>query len=367
MLRKVLGSLLPAALLSLAGLAPSSFSQVSAEKEARDVFQRLIAVGGVSLHEDKVRDEIKGLLPKNVKPIVDDMGNVVVILGTGTPELMFIAHMDEIGLEVTEINPDGTCRTRVRGGSFSSIWESKTMKVYTKTGTVDGIIVPRKTYQDQAPADHAAGDLVVYVGTNSKAATEALGIGVGDFVLPPKRVTPMGKFKTAAGSTDDRGGCAAQILALRKLVAKPPARTVAFSWVVQEETGLSGSRNLAKTYSPKYVLAVDTFVSSDAPFDPKNIGNAPLGNGAVLRTFDSSNITPEEVTLRIRKIAEGRKIPVQWGITSGGNDGSVFLSEGSIDIPLSWPGIYSHSFVSVMDMRDLLALSDLIVAIAESF
>ncbi len=365
--RKALRHILPVALLSLANFAPPSFSQVSAEKEARDVFQRLIAVGGVSFHEDKVRDYIRGLLPKNVKPVVDDMGNLIVMLGTGTPELMFIAHMDEIGLEVTEINPDGTCRTRVRGGSFSSIWESKVVKVYTKTGTVDGIIGPRKSYQEQAPADHAAGDMVMYVGTNSKAATEALGIAVGDFVLPPKRVTAMGKYKTAAGSTDDRGGCTAQILALRRLAGKPPAKSMAFAWVVQEETGLSGSRNLARTYSPKYVLAVDTFVSSDAPFDPKNIGNAPLGKGAVLRTFDSSNITPEEVTLRIRKIAEARKIPVQWGITSGGNDGSVFLSEGSIDIPLSWPGIYSHSFVSVMDIRDLLALSDLIVAIAESF
>jgi putative aminopeptidase len=136
---------------------------------------------------------------------------------------------------------------------------------------------------------------------------------------------------------------------------------------VQEETGLSGSRGLTKTYAPKYVFAVDTFVSSDAPHDPKNIGAAPLGKGAVLRVFDSSNITSEDVALKIRRIAEGRKIPVQWGITSGGNDGSVFLSEGSIDIPLSWPGIYSHSYVSVMDIRDMLALMDLIAAISESF
>ena len=177
----------------------------------------------------------------------------------------------------------------------------------------------------------------------------------------------MGKYKSAAGSTDDRGGCTAQLLALRRLVGKQLNKTVAFAWVVQEETGLSGSGRLAKTYAPKYVLAVDTFVSSDAPFDPKNIGYLPLGKGAVIRAFDSSNISPEDVCLKIRKIAETRKIQVQWGITSGGNDGSVFLQGGSVDIPLSWPGIYSHSYVSVMDIRDLTALADLIAAISESF
>jgi putative aminopeptidase FrvX len=358
---------LPVIPILLTALAASAFSQVSVEKEAWEVFRKLIAVAGVSFHEEKVRQEIGALLPKEVKPVVDDMGNLVVVLGSGKPEMMFIAHMDEIGLEVTEINPDGTLRVRVRGGSFSSIWESKVVKIHTRTGVLDGIIGPRKTYREATPADHGAEDIVVYTGANTKAASEALGISPGDFIVQPKRVTPMGQFKSSAGSTDDRGGCTAQILALRRLIGKQLPKTVAFAWVVQEETGLSGSRGLAKTYAPKYVLAVDTFVSSDAPYDPKNIGTTPLGKGAVLRTFDSSNITPQEVFLKIRKIAENRKIPVQWGITSGGNDGSVFLAEGSIDIPLSWPGIYSHSYVSVMDIRDMLALADLIVAISESF
>jgi len=358
---------LPAVLFAAILFTAASSAQGTLEKEAREVFQRLIGIAGVSFHEAKVRDEIRALLPREVRPTVDDMGNLMVTLGTGTPELMFVAHMDEIGLEVTEINPDGTLRTRTRGGSFSTIWESKVVKIHTGSGVVDGIVRPRGSYREATPADHAAADLVVYIGTNSRADTEALGIRAGDFIVQPKRVTPMGRYKSAAGSTDDRGGCTAQILAVRRLAGKALPRTVAFAWVVQEETGLSGSRNLAKTYAPKYVLAVDTFVSSDAPFDPKNIGHTLLGKGAILRTFDSSNITPADVSLRIRKIAENRKIPIQWGITSGGNDGSVFLAAGSVDIPLSWPGIYSHSYVSVMDIRDLLALTDLIVAISESF
>ena len=346
-------------------LAAAAFSQDSPQKEAWDIFRRLIAVAGVSFHEEKVQEEIRALLPKEVRPVVDDMGNMVVVLGSGKPDIMFIAHMDEIGLEVTDINPDGTLKVRVRGGSFSSIWESKVVKIHTRSAVLDGIIGPRRSYRDAAPADHSAADLVVYTGANTRADAEALGIRAGDFIVQPKRVTPLGPFKSAAGSTDDRGGCTAQLIAVRRLAGKQLPKTVAFAWVVQEETGLSGSRGLTRTYAPRCVFAVDTFVSSDAPFDPPNIGATPLGKGAVLRAFDSSNITPQETFLRIRKIAESRKIPVQWGITSGGNDGSVFLAGGAIDAPLSWPGIYSHSYVSVMDIRDLVALADLIVAIAE--
>jgi len=353
-------------LLALA-FAQAGLAQGTSEKEVRDVFQQLVAVPGVSFHEDKVLEKIKQLLPGNVKPVIDDMNNLTVTLGTGTPEIMFVAHMDEIGLEVTAINEDGTLRTTGRGGFFTTIWESKVVKVQTKKGIVDGIIGPRKNYQDATPAEHSRDDLIVYVGTDSKAATEALGISPGDFIVQPKRITQMGRYKSAAGSTDDRGGCTAQLLALRRLAGKPLNKTVAFAFVVQEETGLSGSGHIAKTLAPKYVVAVDTFVSSDAPFDVKNIGYTPLGKGAVIRAFDSASITPEDVCLRIRKIAEARKIPVQWGITSGGSDASVFLQEGSVAIPLSWPGIYSHSYVSVMDIRDLIALTDLIVAISESF
>ncbi len=358
---------LPVGFIFIIVLGAWSFAQDSREKEAREIFQKLIAVPGVSFHEEKVREEIKGLLPAAAKPVIDEMGNLVVILGPGKPEIMFIAHMDEIGLEVSEITPEGTLKTRVRGGSYSSIWESKVVKIHTKTGVVDGIVLPRKSYRDSNPADHTANDLVVYVGANTKAAAEAMGISTGDFITQRKRITALGRYKTAAGSTDDRGGCTAQILALRRLVGRQLAKTVAFTWVVQEETGLSGSRGLTKSYDPQYVFAVDTFVSSDAPFDPKNIGNTPLGKGAVLRVFDNSNIAPEDAVLRVRKIAEARKIPVQWGITSGGNDGSVFLAAGSVDLPLSWPGIYSHSYVSVMDIRDMLALADLITAISETF
>ena len=123
------------------------------------------------------------------------------------------------------------------------------------------------------------------------------------------------------------------------------------------------TRVLAERLRPAYVFAVDTFVSSDTPIDPQRYARIPLGRGAVLRTVDNSVITPPDFVERVRRIAAARNIPVSVGMTSGGNDGSQFTKVGSIVLPISWPGRYSHSAVEVLDGRDLQALVDLIVAI----
>jgi methylmalonyl-CoA mutase cobalamin-binding subunit len=92
MLRDVHKHALLVALIPAVLIAASSLAQVSPEKEAREVFQKLVSVAGVSSHEEKVQEAIRGLLPKGVKPQVDDMNNLVVVLGSGKPELMFVAR-----------------------------------------------------------------------------------------------------------------------------------------------------------------------------------------------------------------------------------------------------------------------------------
>jgi putative aminopeptidase FrvX len=53
------------------------------------------------------------------------------------------------------------------------------------------------------------------------------------------------------------------------------------------------------------------------------------------------------------------------GATSGGNDGSAFTRYGVPDVAIGWPLRYSHSPAEVMDLADLLALADLVRAVAE--
>jgi putative aminopeptidase FrvX len=192
----------------------------------------------------------------------------------------------------------------------------------------------------------------------------ALGVAEGDSVTPKKVLVDFAPGLMAGRAIDDRAGCAALLDAALRLKSDAlRGKTVTFAWDVQEETGLIGAAELAKTLKPDYVFAIDTFVSTDSPLESQRFGHLPVGKGAVLRAVDSSNVTPKTELRKVMAIAIKRGIPVQVGNSRGGNDGSVFLAGGAVDIPLSWPGSYAHSLIEKIDRRDLEALSDLILAV----
>ena len=167
-------------------------------------------------------------------------------------------------------------------------------------------------------------------------------------------------------------GDTALIAALWALGGPLKDRDVTFVWSTGEELGLVGAAALAKRLaeegvSPDYVFAVDTFVSSDSPLESKRFADAEIGKGFVVRAVDNSNIVPRPLVDKLLKLARANQIPVQFGVTGGGNDGSAFTRYGSIDIALGWPLRYSHSPAEVIDTRDVDALSRIVAAIARSW
>jgi putative aminopeptidase FrvX len=71
--------------------------------------------------------------------------------------------------------------------------------------------------------------------------------------------------------------------------------------------------------------------------------------------------------MRLQSLAERHKIPMQYGVTGGGNDGSAFLRYGAVDVPLSWPLRYSHSPGELINTRDLDALSAITADLAREW
>ena len=206
----------------------------------------------------------------------------------------------------------------------------------------------------------------------SAAETEKLGIKAGDWITIPKEYRPLIGTRANGRSFDDRVGCAALIEAVKALGPELPGRDVTFIWSTEEEVGLKGAaaaaERLAKEgHAPDFVFAIDTFVSSDSPLESKRFANAEIGKGFVIRAVDNSNITPREYVDRVVKLARENNIPVQYGVTGGGNDGAVFLRYGAVDIPLGWPLRCSHSPGEVIDTRDLDALSEILAVLARKW
>ena len=250
------------------------------------------------------------------------------------------------------------------------MYEGHSIVVHTKQGPVEGVVSPRTNYMQRGAQsiDFSTQLMEIYLGVSNVEEVKELGISEGDPITIRKEIVELSDKILASRAIDDRAGCAAMLAAaLRIDWTKIKGKTISFAWDVQEEIGLNGASRLAETMNVDYVLPVDTFVSSDGPFDSKRFAYIPLGSGAVVRAIDSSNIAPQIEFEKVMGIARQNNIPAHLGNTRGSNDGSVFLSQGTVDIPISWPGTYSHSFIEKIHRNDLNALTDLILALVKDW
>lgn len=351
----------------------------------KTVIRYLTEAYGASRHEGAVRDVIKKLLPEwaRKKAETDSAGNLVLHVGhartaTKAPKIVFMAHMDEIGYEVKSIEEDGRLLVTVLGGGYTQYFLGHVVLVHKAGGSKVGGVLELPQGWDKPgfewPQSLRTMDesVHVYLGTRSKAETEKLGIKAGDFVTIPKEYRPLLGTRASARSFDDRVGCAALIEAVNAIGPNLPGRDVTFVWSTEEELGLNGAAAYAERAAkegnvPDFVFAIDTFVSSDSPLELKRFADAEIGQGFVVRAVDNSNIVPLQYVDRVVHMARADKIPVQYGVTGGGNDGAVFTRYGSVDIALGWPLRYSHSPAEVIDTKDLDALSRILTVIAKSW
>jgi putative aminopeptidase FrvX len=315
---------------------------------------------------------------------VDTAGDLILEAGPNRDTTVIVAHLDEIGFRISSIRRDGAAVLAPVGGFFRSLWEGQPALAHldgrpgegcTLTpppathaggmpavpGTLPGVFAPRHGATTKQP-----DTMTVWFGVDS-AGLAACGIGAGTRISGYKQpATRLAATRFTARSIDDRAGCTALLLALRHVDPAQLQHKVIFVWSVREEVGLDGAAAVAATLGPTVhrVHAIDTFVSSDAPLESRRFAYAPLGAGAALRAFDNSSVTPPNEIARVVHIADAEHIPLTVGTTNGGNDGSVFVPYGAVNVPLGWPLRYSHSPAEVVDLRDIAALARLVAAMA---
>ena len=345
-----------------------------------DMLARLTDIYSVAGHEDPIRGAVRDALPAWARDsaVVDSAGNLVLGMGPDRDTVVFVAHVDEIGFEITRIARDGTVSLRTRGGFFASLWEGQTALLHlreqqipsreargcgaARDGPLRGVFVPR----DSAPRKQPP-QLTAWFGADS-ATLAGAGVTAGLSVTSYKCSARLANGRFTARSIDDRAGTTALLLALESIDRTKLPNRVLFVWSVREEGGLEGAKALAQQFgaSVRRVYAIDTFVSSDSPLESSRFAGTRIGDGAVSRALDNSSVTPPDDVDRLVRIARTARIPLQVGTTNGGNDGSELARYGAVDVPMGWPLRYSHSPAEVIDLRDVRSLARLVAAVAQA-
>ncbi len=332
--------------------------------------EELIKVPGVSGFEDDIREYIRSKVEAlGLKPWEDNVGDLLVTVGDKGPHVIFIAHMDELGLIVSKLEADGSLRIRKVGGIDDRTLVGRVVEIKTQKGLVTGVLglKPPHLMTDREEMKKVQGweEVRVDVGTRSKKETEKLGIRVLDAMVFKKDITYVTPDLICARGVDDRAGCAVLLDALEKLKDRRLPIKMTFVWSVQEETGLKGAKVVGFQLKPDYVFAVDTMTTTDAPIGGDSLEKVLIGSGPAMRMFDNAAIASPKLRKMLEEVAKAAKIPLQYGTGGGSTDGAAMQDFGSLMMPIGIPMRYTHSPTEIASIKDIENASKLVVKVAE--
>ncbi len=328
--------------------------------------KELCGICGVSGDETAVSDyliEKISTMPGILEMKTDALGNLLVHKkGRTTPErtLMIGAHMDEVGLIVTGIRPDGTLSLAAVGGVDADVILGRCVMVGEQH--LPGVIgsTPIHLLSGSARDEKPKMD-ALYADIGAKDADEAKQyVSPGDSIYFLGDYTELGGGRVASKAIDDRFGCAVM---LRLLEGEIPCDTW-FCFFVQEEIGLRGSRAAAFAVNPDFALILEATTAADLDGVSGDAAVCRLGGGPVVSFMDRSTIYDKQLYRIAFEAAETLGIPCQTkSRIAGGNDaGAVHISrEGVRTLAISVPCRCLHSpscVAQISDMEQILRLTE---------
>lgn len=299
----------------------------------------------------------------------DRMGNLIAEMRFGAGEdrlrLMVSAHMDEVGMMVTEVREDGTLLFDTVGGIDLSVLAGRRVTVGDESRQIPGVIASKAVHhKDQKEREKAAPLKKLYIDMGAKAGDEAKQYAsVGSFATFESEFFLFGKDERymKGKALDDRCGCAVMIEVMEALAKEPPTEDleIFFCFTVREEIGLSGAGPVAQRLCPDFALVLESTAVADLEGVDRARQVARLGQGGAISLMDRSTIYDRALCDGALSLASSLGIPAQIKqYVSGGNDaGHIHKSGvGVRTLALSLPTRYLHSPACVASLEDYDAI-----------
>ena len=189
----------------------------------------------------------KVLTDMGYEPYFSNKGNVHVTLGGEGHPLLLAAHLDTLGAMVRSIKNNGRLRPTTLGGHQWTACDGENCTVHTRDGKVyTGVVLNTEpsahVADEKAERKEENMEILLDENVDTKEATKALGIQVGDIIAmdPRTTVTESGYIKSRF--LDDKLS-AAILLGLAKMVKEEHLqlnRKVSLLFTVYEEVGHGG-------------------------------------------------------------------------------------------------------------------------------
>ena len=341
--------------------------------------EQLCLIPGLSGYEDPVREYISTqLTDSRIQSHVDAPGNLTLTVpGTDplAPAVMVFAHIDQMGLMVRKIEPDGFLRVERVGGVPERVLPGLQMVAMNKAGQAIPCVVGSKAHHATPPEEKGTvlgvDKLYFDLGLESAEAVAALGIEIGAPITYKPAFARLAGHRITGTALDDRAGCAVLMELVHAVLQRPVPATLHAVFTVQEEFNLRGAMVAAQRLQPDAAIAIDIMVAADTP-DLSQRGELQLGGGPALGMFSfhgrgTLNGTIPHPALINHLSATGKALgmALQKSAHSGCLTDSSYVQlvgEGIPSMDIGFPARYTHMPTEVCDLRDLQGLATLMEA-----
>ena len=288
------------------------------------------------------------------------LGSVTAMLGEGERCLLLDAHLDQIGLIVTNLLERGFLRFSRCGGMDRRVLIGKPVVILGRR-RVRGIISSIPPHLAKAGDDKLPELEEMMIDTGLEEDELKRLVAPGDCILVEADPVCLQNDRIAGPALDDRCSMAAILRCLELLRGKELPCRLAVQFSVQEETGGSGAATGAFALRPDEAIAVDVSFAQ-GPGVPEKI-TAQLGKGPLIGI---SPALSRRMSDTLRQLAEEEKIPYQLEVMGGRTgtnaDDIAQAGGGAVTGLISIAQRSMHTAVEIVSLADVEATAQLLAA-----
>ena len=162
----------------------------------------LVNTPAVSGYESQLTDKVRTSL-KELRPLTDNLGDVIVTIGTGAPHRLIVTPIDEPGFVVSEITPEGYLRVQrlPQGGLppiFNEMYSAQPVRIETAAGKwIDGVVAGLSVHLQPGRTDPPKAadleNLYVDIGATSAVEVRKAGVDVLNPIVINRRLMALGR------------------------------------------------------------------------------------------------------------------------------------------------------------------------------
>lgn len=309
----------------------------------------LCNLDAVSGDEGVVRDFIISQISPFCEYKVDNLGNIIAFKkGKNTPKkrVMLDAHMDEVGLIITNITSDGFLKFHIIGGIDIAALLQRHVLI---NGEINGVISSRPVHllsAEQKKKLPSKDSLYIDIGADTKEEAERV-VSLGDTAVICGEFSLDGD-NIISKALDDRAGCAVLI----DLIKNFDEFDFYATFSTQEEVGLRGARVATYSVNPECAIVLESTTAADISGVEQAKKVCKLGFGPAVSFMDRSTLYDK--AFYNAALNSGITCQPKSLVAGGNNSGAVHLSrEGVRTIAVSLPTRYLHTSSTVANISDL--------------